>query len=285
VIRRAGAIVLAVATALAGACGFAEKKELADRIRSAPARVEAARTLRGGVIVEPHVVRPITAAGFGRELTTAAAVLDVNFSRRTATGSVPSGPDRQLAVFQIVSGPIVYQRRVGAAATSDGRAWRKLDLRDLYDDREDLRASAYGQNALSPLALIDLLRGALTGSVRRVGEEDLDGVRATHYRVNFAFDKAFDDAPDDLREGVEAGLAVMGSAYDGVSKGEVWLDAKGLPRRIIVTVRASRGREQAIDFRFRLDLFGFGLGTAIHLPRQKEIARVNSLSDLTEEAR
>ena len=272
--RRVGAVVLVFATGVAGACGFAEKKELADRIRTAPARMDAAETARVGFTLSPKILKPkLTAAGFERAFAGAEESFDIDFARRTAVGRA-----------QMTSGPILYQRRLGAAAKSDGRPWVKLDLRDLYDDRENLQSSAYGINALGPLVLIDLLRGALTGSVRRVGSADLDGVETTHYRANFAFDKAFDDAPDDLREGVEAALAVMGSAYDGIAKGEVWLDADGLPRRVLANVRASRGRQQEIELQFTLELSDFGAATTVHLPLNKDIERVNSVSELTSAA-
>jgi hypothetical protein len=273
---RVGALVLVLATIFGGACGFAEKKELADRIRSAPARMDAARTARGRFALSARVVKPkLTAAGFGRAVAAdASAALDIDFARRTAATDVG----------QMMSGPILYVRRPGAA-TADGRSWAKLDLRDLYDDREALDNSAYGANALGPLVLVDLLRGALTGSVRRLGDAEVDGVPTTHYRANFAFDKAFDDAPDDLREGVEAALSVMGSAYDGISKGEVWLDGNGLPRRFMVTVRESRGRNEVIDLRFKLDLFDFGAATSVHLPKNNDIERVRSVSELTAAAR
>jgi hypothetical protein len=268
-LKRIGAVALVVATALGGGCGFADKKRLADRIREAPARMEAARTARGHIALSARVVRPKeVAAGFGRTLASdMSAPLDIDFTRRTAANAA-----------QAVSGPILYVRRVRAADA--GRSWVKLDLRDLYDDRDDLRADGYGANAISPLALVDLLRGALTGSVQRLGEEDIAGVATTHYRVNFAFDKAFDKAPDDLREGVEAALSVMGASYDGVVKGEVWLDTAGLPRRVAVTVPETKGRDQAIDLRYRLDLSDFGVATEIHLPKNRDIERVNSVNEL-----
>jgi hypothetical protein len=272
---RIGAVALVLVTTFGSACGFADKKALADRIRSAPARMDVARTARGRFALSAHVVRPkLSAAGFGRALAANASVaLDIDFARRTAA-----------APGQMVSGPILYLRRPGASA-SDGRSWVKLDLRDLYDDREHLQASAFGANTLGPLVFIDLLHGALAGSVKRVGNESVNGVPATHYRANFAFDKAFDNAPEDLREGVEAALAVMGSAYDGISKGEVWLDAKGLPRRIAVTVREKRSRNEVVDLRFALDLFDFGAATSVHLPLNKDIERVKSVSELTAAAR
>jgi hypothetical protein len=269
VIKRVGVVALVVATMAGGACGFAEKKQLADRIRSAPARMDAARTARGNIATSARIIKPkLTAEGYGRALQAdGSAALNIDFARRTADAEG----------VQMMSGPILYVHR---QAATEGRKWLKLDFSELYDDRESLQGSAFGTNAILPLFLVDLLHGALTGSVRQLGSDTIDGVATTHYRANFAFDKAFDSAPDSLREGVTAALAVMGTAYDSIAKGEVWLDAEGLPRRMLATVRASKGRNQVIELSFRLDLSDFGAATAVHLPKNGEIERVDSFSEL-----
>jgi len=65
-----------------------------------------------------------------------------------------------------------------------------------------------------------------------------------------------------------------------VQRGEVWLDADGLPRRIKVAIRQTRDRRDVVELHYTLELFDIGRPLDLHLPKKKEISRVETFGDV-----
>jgi hypothetical protein len=134
-----------------------------------------------------------------------------------------------------------------------------------------------GVNFVWQATVVDLVRGVLTGSVERDGSEDVEGVPTTRYKVNIDLEKAFGDAPDDLREAFEATRVVTGMKRL-VHPGRVWLDDDGLPRRVEIRLKQERSRRDAIEVAITLDLRKLGAPIAIDLPDGEDVASAKDLA-------
>jgi hypothetical protein len=79
-----------------------------------------------------------------------------------------------------------------------------------------------------PGVSLDALRGA-KGEVKRVGRENVRGVRTTHYRVTVDLDQAIANAPEDQRSRVQDSAGALGS---DTLPADVWIDTKGRLRKM-----------------------------------------------------
>lgn len=265
-------------------CGAQEKKEQAERIVESVERMERIRTanaeLRQSLTFE-RVRAEVGSTALKEGATTPEAVsaLRVDFARRRVAATTAGTREQPPVAVQIFSDTRVFQRQPADAAAS-GRQWTTLDLDRLYDDRERDAANSAGSNLLNPAYLVDLLGGALTGSIEEAGTEDLRGDRVTRYRFNVSPETAFEDAPDDRREAVQSVLTLMGAHGEEVVPMEAWLDAEGRPRRVSLSLRQKRDRHTTFRMNVALDLFDFGASFDIQLPEREATASVASVSGL-----
>ena len=278
---------------LAGGCGIQEKKENAERIRDSIEELAARRTANAQLVFSILVVdTPRNAGGAsisglqllqeGARTPEVSARLFLDYRKRLAQTSLPAAaPDQAPVPVQVFAGDVVYQRRLNQAGdgSTGGRQWVKLDFGDQYDDRENKKGQGYGNQILNPAWLVDLVGGALMGSVEELGTETIRDVETTHYEVNFSWEDAFEDVEDDEREGFLAAATMMGIP-EKVVKGEVWLDDEGLPRRIGARVRQQRARNEELELQYVLDLFDFGTTTEIVIPDGEQISEVDGLGGI-----
>jgi hypothetical protein len=154
------------------------------------------------------------------------------------------------------------------------RVWTKLDFASI-----DPKARATLQNlttfpSVSPSLLVRFLKGALTGSVKTLGQESIDGVPTTHYRFNIDRDKAVQGMHDKDKQIVTLLLQRSGFTGSVFRKAEVWLDDQGRARRLVIHFHQAVGRSDAADIGFRLTLSDFGKPVAIELPIADAISTV-----------
>lgn len=291
--RRRALIAVGIAiTLLAPGCGISERKHRADVIVEAPDRAAQAGTAtaifasaglrvleaRRAVDVTVVVVPPYEGtADFERRRASLEPTTDVpeeirNFYRSAAgVGTQTSVRTPRLAF----AGDTIYAVRV--ARGPSGRAWVALDLSKVRRVGDEL--VAVGFPTIGPIVLLDLLRGALAGSVERVGTEKVGGTSTTHYRVNLDREKAFRDLPDDERRTLDRAFGAMG-APGPVYPSEVWLDDEGRPRRMIVRITQRVDRVTAFELAIGLELFDYGTRRSVTVPGSDETARVQGLGEL-----
>ena len=277
--RRTAAAAVATAVLLGAGCAAMAKRDAADLLRAAPELVlgkrSAVGTLRSTVAVKQ--VRLGAAPPQVRPAVTDAVRLDLTRKRASVDGPVAGGGTLPLTQF---SEDIVYQRRLGQAGegTTQGRAWVKLSFQSLYDRRDGVRGTGLGYaGAWNPTYMVDVLRGTLTGSVERRGDEDVAGTATTRYDVRFGLDKAYEDVPERRRQGLEAYFAISAVSLTRTAEGRVWMAADGLPRRIEVTLSQRGDVDERFDVTYVLELHSYGDAVDIHLPKRKEIATVDGM--------
>jgi hypothetical protein len=287
---RALAAVTALALPLA-ACGLGDKEAYADAIVDATDRAFDSGTVSGTLAVSMQVIRfPDGMAAFGgvqlggdmaeaaqdqamaeSQALVADVVLDLERDR--ASVQIP-GTEHPFVLFD---GMEAYGRRYDAGER-DARPWVRVDLADLDDGGSELSPTEdqpfIGGYAISPVALLELASGPLTGSIERASTDEIDGVPVTRYDANFDIEKVLRDTrrsawPEDRRDAFEDVLdvlAVRGSTHEG----QVWLDDDGNPRRFKLRLREEPIRKFLIDVIIQLDLTTLGAPAAVDVPTAQE---------------
>jgi hypothetical protein len=203
-------------------------------------------------------------------------VLDLKTGRAAYTSS-----GRPVAVFDRDH---AYALRPHARPT-DARPWVKVtvdeDLNDQVLDPSALPASL-AVLGLRPTVLVDALAGALTGSIEKRGQEDVDGRPTTKYTARFDLAQALAMAKrreysqreqDDLAKLFE----VLGMEEDAIHDGAVWLDADGAPRRLVLALKESPTPESLILVGIDLHLVPRSEAAAIDVPGVNAVTTVPSL--------
>jgi hypothetical protein len=294
------ALVTAVALCVGGCGSIKERKENAERIIDS---VDAATAAKSAQMVVSIDVK-LTLKGADRQLAGVAA------SNATADGpgtavrrTLPAAadlrndrvayfvtrPDGATEAARIYQGTTIYARRASQpAAASAQRPWVRLDLTGIDPDEIDsddveladaVRRVGETQGFDSPLFLLKLFRGALSGSVKEVGAENLGGVPTTHFTLNLDREKALRDEDEDVQDAYEVVFKSV-FATRNVFPGEVWLDEQGLPRRYSLTLKSNLRRRSIADLKLTVELFDVGRPVDIALPAKSETAKVEDLGNL-----
>ncbi|MGZ4677071.1 MAG: hypothetical protein ACXVLO_08320 [Acidimicrobiia bacterium] len=147
-----------------------------------------------------------------------------------------------------------------ADALLHGKDWVSVDL-------ASMGAQGGGQN---PADMLQSLRGA--GSVREVGEDEIDGVSTRHFRADIDVEKAIAKVPAKYRDLAEQGMKALGRSYPV----DVWIDGQGRPRRFAVdiTVAGKARVEEAIDYS------DFGADVSISPPPADQVMSLDEFQRL-----
>jgi len=173
------------------------------------------------------------------------------------------------------------------------RAWSRLDFSKLKRKDKNSLGTINLANPINPTYLMRLLAGTLSGSVRKVGPEVLNGATTVHYRMNVDPSKAFSRVNDRERQAVAKAFSSNNIKGPVFKDAEVWIGRDGLPRRLILnlrqkfTIRASRDIAADVVFpiTYTIELSDFGTPLQIATPSSDNVARVGTLNALLESAR
>jgi hypothetical protein len=268
---------------LAPGCGFSGKKEAADKIRSAPVRLGSGRpqtvqlrvtSRQIGTLAASPTTQAAQASAPARPsgLTTQGS-LDYATRRAVLTVAAPTGVEP----FQIFDGTSLYQRRLGGSSTQ--RPWLRLDLVDLYPDRQAQEGVGVGAQLITPVMVVDMLRGTLSGSVRDDGRDTIGDTPMARYKINVDLEKAMDGASEPARRSFEAVRAITGIKRL-VQPGLAWLDDRGSIRRVQITLREERSRDEGADVTLVMDLADTGSPLTITLPPSEQVSVVRDIQSL-----
>ena len=166
---------------------------------------------------------------------------------------------------------LLYDETVAYAQVPEGtlpvgRPWLKIDLETLGDlSGIDLAQLAQAGQA-TPAQYLRWLSAAK--DVDRVGEEDVRGVRTTHYRGVIDVQRLIEEQPE-LRRSLEA------LDLDEVPT-EVWIDGDGLLRRLTQEYELSSAGEKT-STRVTMELYDFGVEVDVEPPAPEEVFDVSDL--------
>jgi hypothetical protein len=286
-VRRVRAITLALAVvpAVLGGCGLGEKEAYADRVAAATQLAIDAGTVSGTISATiratkaPLELPPEIAAQ--RFTVESPLVLDLASQRSL------------LETNQLLHDDVVLHLKRADAEENDARPWLTLDIADLDDDaalpfsNSQPSRSSITAFAIPPAVLVDLVAGALTGSIEDLGAEDIDGTPVRGYKANFDLEKMLNDTredayDDDRREAVERAFESV-DIDATVHAGRVWLTDSGLPRRLEFVFDEVPRRRWGFEVTVVLDLVEWGVPAQLSPPSDQETIRISSITRLMTE--
>ncbi|WP_371569965.1 hypothetical protein [Streptomyces canus] len=202
-------------------------------------------------------IKPATtvAAGGNSETTTGSGVLDLH----DGTSRMRLGQGGQQLEQRIVN-QVLYQKPPAASGQlPEGKSWMKVDLQRLNRSQ-----GAGGPTMSDPANSFAYTKSLSEKDVRKVGEETVNGVSTTHYRVDLDLSKpAEGDSAQERKLRAQLG--------DDVPV-DLWIDEDGLTRRqqirMIVKDTAQTGGTGARQAQAKvvMDFSGFATDVEVAAP-------------------
>lgn len=156
------------------------------------------------------------------------------------------------------------------------KPWVRIDLDAMSQQAGvDMAALMQGGNQ-DPSQALEYLRGV--SDIATVGEEDIRGAPATHYRGTIDFDKVVENAPADVRERVEATIKTITDAVGEMTiPVEVWIDAEGRVVRMSQSFDFQEGAQAGTSMSMVMDFFDFGTPVDIEIPPPSQTTDITEL--------
>jgi hypothetical protein len=286
--------VALLALFVTGACEFADRKHESEALVNAGKRIERIGSSTGVLMITAKPPSVAEGAGLLPAQTTLAVPplpMQLRFAERVAHVGAPAFGE---AVY---AGPVVYLKRVANAAQQESqfgfRDWSRLDFSKIKRKDRNTLGAVNLINPINPTYLVRLLRGTLSGSVRRLGTATVNGTPTTHYRMNVDRSKAYSRLGDKDRQAVDKAFSSNNFKGSVLKHAEAWIGADGLPRRFRLqfhqkfTIKVARDAGVDVDFplTYTIELSDFGKSVTIDQPRRESVARVDTLNALLESVR
>ncbi len=188
--------------------------------------------------------------------------------------SVPAGFDEPLTM--VFDGTAMYMRFPMLDALTGTSKWLSMDLEELGAAGDQL---GFGAGSGNPAQLLEALRG-VADDIEELGQQDIRGVPTSGYKVTVDLARALEQATEGARELLEPALEQLGDAQMPV---EVWIDADGLPRRVVTDMSdlmaaagAGLGAASAT-----MEFFDYGTPVEVQVPDPSEtVSFMDVMGDL-----
>ena len=261
-------VVLAAIPALAG-CGSD------DLSAEGVAKAAQATASKGGAKVSLR--QTFTAPGSGAISMSGAGVVDTqtrkgHLTLTTSGGSGLPASARDATQQLIIDGLRIYVRSpLLASLLPSGVKWLKIDAAKV-GRAAGIDLAVLAQSAQDPSQSMQVLE-AVSGDVKKVGDEQVRGVDTTHYRATVDLRKYPSVVPEASRAAaevsVEKTIQLTGTRRIPV---DVWIDGDDLVRRFEQKLAA-----QGMPITQRIELYDFGTKVDVEPPPARE---VKDLSDI-----
>jgi hypothetical protein len=251
----AAAIVCAAVVLFVAACGSSSSSSTVTSSNAADTVAKAASASAGAAgykmtmsmkISSPALSKPLTATGNGSFSIPDHAgsfKISMDFSNEPQVAQVLGSSTLQIE--EIIKAPTVYVKLPDALAQKipGGKPWLKIDL-----DKAAAAAGIRGLSSLTgnpassdPSQLLQYLR-AVSGTITKVGSEQVGGVPTTHYKATINLDKVPDAVPAAQRKGAQQAIASLESVTHLHSLPvDVWIDDHNLVRQMQTSFASSAG--------------------------------------------
>jgi hypothetical protein len=161
----------------------------------------------------------------------------------------------------VSDGTAIYMRSSQFGSLPEGREWMGLNLSLGQGSDVPLPANV---DAKGELELLE----SVSDDVRKLGVEDVHGVRTTHYRGTVSVVRLIER----LREEGMDDLASVTEKKGTPVEVEAWIDADGLLRRMrVVQTQPGEGGEGSATIDMRMDFIEFGIDPEIDVPDSSEV--------------
>ncbi|HLM16400.1 MAG TPA: LppX_LprAFG lipoprotein [Acidimicrobiia bacterium] len=161
----------------------------------------------------------------------------------------------------------------GAPAELDGKEWVKLDLEQLKQQDGVFGDLANQAESNSPKQGLEYLQG-LSGDVQDLGQEDVGGRPATHYRATIDYAKVLDELPDASAQTRDA-LGKLGTV-----PADVWIDDRDRVVKMHLTIDGGALGLGAGTAELAMELSDFGVPVDVQAPPEDQTVDFSSLGSL-----
>jgi hypothetical protein len=151
--------------------------------------------------------------------------------------------------------------------------WVELDPAQLEGQGGMLGDLAGQAETNSPKQGLEYLQG-LSGDVEDLGQEDVNGVTATHYRASIDYAKVLDQLPDASAETRDA------FAKLGVVPADVWIDGQDRVVKMHMTIDGSAFGGSAGTAELTMELSDFGIPVDVQPPPADQTVDISELTSL-----
>jgi hypothetical protein len=182
-----------------------------------------------------------------------------------------TGEGTKVEVESLSDGSMVYIRSPQFPdKVPEGKEW--LAIKCFVG--QDTESAMPGEGPEGSLRMLEA-----AGDVQRVGSERVRGARTTRYRASVTMAGFAAQLRTEGNEDLAVHFEEFASEVPGSIRTEVWVDSKGVARRVH-TVVTSLSEEGPVKMDLRMDLFDFGLQPDIQLP---DSSKVFDMTPLLEE--
>lgn len=195
----------------------------------------------------------------------------------------PAGTPDMGQIEAVFDGTVIYMKMPALSAQFPGdKPWISFDLQKA-GEQLGLDMGALMQSGTSdPTQTLQYLRGA-SGDVEVVGEEEVRGVAATHYRAAVSFAKIVEQAPDEVRAAVEATVAQL---EEWVGSDEmpidVWIDSEGRMVRQTQNFEYVAGPAAGTSVTMTMEMYDFGVDVEVEVPPASDVTDIGELMEQME---
>jgi hypothetical protein len=183
--------------------------------------------------------------------------------RGSGSGVFNTGPSRSgqltmkvnvrgmsVPIDSVITGNVLYMRSsvFSQLGLSAGKQWVKLDLGQLARQR-GIDLSSLASASPTPASPLAYLRGS--SKVQEVGNDSVEGVETTHYKVSVDLERAAMHSKGSERESLKRVIQASGVKKLPI---DVWVDAKDYVRKVQYAQRAGAGK--AVNITMTLHDYG-----------------------------
>lgn len=196
-------------------------------------------------------------------------------------GAGSSMPPEMAGMFKemtaILDGTVMYMKFPMLSQLGMGsKSWIKIDLSKAGAGVSELLGGAGTGGAFGdPSAFVQFLAGA--GAVSKVGEEQVQGVKTTHFSGSYTMRQALDQVPADKRDRMLKaikGFGIPDTSLDTPIPFDVWVDKDGIVRKMktsldlasMLPASAKTASMPIGTMTMTMELSGFGEPVSITVP-------------------
>ena len=186
--------------------------------------------------------------------------------RMTMSGMSVAGQD--VGDITALITPDAMYMKMPMLADRLGKPWIEMKFSDLKAQSGfDFSQFTSQAEQMQPAQYIQQLEAA--GDVRAVGTETVNGIETTHYSGSVSLAESLSHYSASMRQQLESVMKQAGFTGSDI---DVWLDDKGLVRRVHSSAEGGKG-----TFTFSMDVLAYGVPVDVTPPPASEVADFASL--------
>lgn len=278
------AVVGVVAMVVSG-CGGSSSKSAATVPASTLTRAAYVSSAASGYKAVMHmheIVGPLTITATGSGSFSPRQHLGSMSMRMQMPGPAAAMLGHNLTMDAVLAGPTMYMKM--PALTSrlpGGKPWIAMSLSALGRSSgiPGMSSLMSGTSSLNdPGQFLSYLRATSAGSVTKLGEATIAGVRTTHYRGEIDLNKLPAAVPPSSRKGIEELVAALRHEFKaGNMPVDAWIDSRHLVRRLTMNYGERIPTGQAVKVAMRVDFVSYGNQPKPTIPPASETTNLLSL--------